>query len=255
MNQILLFGQNSLNEDVNYALSIKDIYPSASGLVYKASKMNAIEEVFQLSRAMFVVALLTMIPGYWCTVFLIDKIGRFRIQLVGFLVMFACMWFLECKYRSFWGESECGKDAKYDYCKGNLIMFAILFGLTLFFANFGPNSTTSIVLAELFPARFRLTCHGISAAAGKSGAILGAFVVQSYIDSAHDKTKGIKKAIMALLVVNLLGFFCTFLVPETQGRSLEEISGEEKEFEENNTSSEVKNDEKEGTRNTSFELK
>ncbi|CAI8585769.1 unnamed protein product [Vicia faba] len=235
-----------------YSLQLiqKDIYP-ASGLVYKASKMNAIEEVFQLSRAMFVIALLATVPGYWCTVFLIDKIGRYRIQLVGFLVMFVCMWFLGHSYKSYRGEeSACKKESKYEFCNGNLIMFAILFGLTLFFANFGPNSTTFIVPAELFPARLRSTCHGISAAAGKSGAIIGAFVVQSHIDNAHDKTKGIKQAIMALSFVNLLGFLCTFLVPETQGRSLEEISGEEKEMQENNAAEEAINDEKEGIRNT-----
>lgn len=236
-------------------LTQKDIYP-ATGLVFKASKMNAIEEVYQLSRAMFVVALIATVPGYWCTVLLIDKIGRFRIQLVGFLLMSVCMWFLGHNYGAFRGVSTCGSDYKRDFCNGNHPLFLILFGLTLFFANFGPNSTTFIVPAELFPARFRSTCHGISAAAGKSGAIIGAFVVQSYIDGAGDKTKGTKKAIMALSVVNLLGFFCTFLVPETQGRSLEEISGEETELQGNVTAdnaNEAMNDAKEGTSNTSVD--
>ncbi len=38
--------------------------------------------------------------------------------------------------------------------------------------NFGPNSTTYITPAELFPTRYRATCHGISAASGKLGSIL-----------------------------------------------------------------------------------
>lgn len=233
-------------------LTQKDIYPT-SGLVYKASKMNAIEEVFQLSRAMFAVALIATVPGYWCTVFLIEKIGRFRIQLIGFLVMSVCMWFLGHNYRSFRGEeSACKNGSKYSFCNGNPVMFAILFGLTLFFANFGPNSTTFIVPAELFPARLRSTCHGISAAAGKSGAIVGAFGVQSYIGNSHDKSKGTKQAIMALAVVNLLGFFFTFLVPETQGRSLEEISGEEKDFQGNDADEEISG-ERNGTRNASVD--
>lgn len=209
-------------------LTQKDIYP-ASGIVPKASKMNAIEEVFLLSKAMFVVALFATVPGYWFTVFLIDKIGRFKIQLVGFFLMSVFMWLLGHKYGEYRGVSQCDSDSKYELCHGKPAMFLMLFGLTLFFANFGPNTTTFIVPAELFPARFRSTCHGISAAAGKSGAIIGAFVVQSYTEKADDKTKENKKAIMALAVVNLLGFFFTFLVPETKGRSLEEISGEEKE--------------------------
>lgn len=78
-------------------LTQKDFYP-ASGLVPKDSRMNAIEEVFLLSKAMFTVALFATVPGYWCTVYFIDKIGRYKIQLVGFFVMSVCMWILGRKY-------------------------------------------------------------------------------------------------------------------------------------------------------------
>ncbi|MED6225909.1 Low affinity inorganic phosphate transporter 8 [Stylosanthes scabra] len=243
-------------------LAQKDIYPVV-GLVQKASKMNAIREVYELSRAMFVVALLTTVPGYWCTVFFIDKIGRYTIQLVGFLAMSVSMWFLGHNYGDYRGQSECGPDARTEYCNGKPQMFAILYGVSLFFANFGPNSTTFIVPAELFPARFRSTCHGLSAAAGKSGAIIGAFLVQNYIDNSDNRTKGMKKAILGLSVINLIGFFCTFLVPETQGRSLEEISGENKEFQsvivdddpnkETDDADKKKNNGKKGERNASVD--
>jgi PHS family inorganic phosphate transporter-like MFS transporter len=43
-----------------------------------------------------------------------------------------------------------------------------------FFFNFGANTTTYMYPAELFPTRFRAFAHGISAAAGKSGAIISA---------------------------------------------------------------------------------
>ncbi|KAK6939122.1 hypothetical protein RJ641_032630 [Dillenia turbinata] len=45
----------------------------------------------------------------------------------------------------------------------------VVYGLAFFFSNFGPNTTTFIVPAELFPARFLATCHGISGAVGKKG--------------------------------------------------------------------------------------
>ncbi|CAB4271107.1 unnamed protein product [Prunus armeniaca] len=202
-------------------LTQKDVYP-ASGLLPKASTMNAIEEVYLLSKAMLLIALAATVPGYWFTVFLIDKIGRKPIQLGGFLLMSIFMAVLGYKYGVLRGEKCKDPNSTVDFCHGRTNLFTLLFGLTLFFANFGPNSTTFIVPAELFPARFRSTCHGISAAAGKAGAILAAFVLQSY---TH-QLKGIRKAIIALAVVNLLGFFFTFLVPETKGRSLEEISGE-----------------------------
>ncbi|XP_021828517.1 probable inorganic phosphate transporter 1-2 [Prunus avium] len=203
-------------------LTQKDVYP-ASGLLPKASTMNAIEEVYLLSKAMLLIALAATVPGYWFTVFLIDKIGRKPIQLGGFLLMSIFMAVLGFKYGVLRGEKCEDPNSTLDFCNGHTNLFTLLYGLTLFFANFGPNSTTFIVPAELFPARFRSTCHGISAAAGKAGAILAAFVLQSY---TH-QLKGIRKAVIALAVVNLLGFFFTFLVPETKGRSLEEISGED----------------------------
>ncbi|EFH50771.1 inorganic phosphate transporter family protein, partial [Arabidopsis lyrata subsp. lyrata] len=57
----------------------------------------------------------------------------------------------------------------------NRIGFVVFYSLTFFFSNFGPNATTFIVPAEIFPARIRSTCHGISAASGKAGAMVGSF--------------------------------------------------------------------------------
>ena len=48
-----------------------------------------------------------------------------------------------------------------------------IFGLTFFFTNFGPNTTTFIIPSEIYPHAVRATCHGLSAASGKAGAITG----------------------------------------------------------------------------------
>jgi PHS family inorganic phosphate transporter-like MFS transporter len=117
---------------------------------------------------------------------------------------------------------------------GNHVGFVVMYGLTFFFANFGPNATTFIVPAEIFPARLRSTCHGISAAAGKAGAIIGAFgflyAAQSpdpaHVDAGYKPGIGVQKALYVLAACNLLGFLVTFLVPESKGKSLEEMSGE-----------------------------
>lgn len=143
--------------------------------------------------------------------FFIEKLGRYKIQLIGFFMMSVFMFII---------------GVKYDYLRNeNSHMFALLYGLTFFFANFGPNSTTFVLPAELFPTRVRSTCHALSAAAGKAGAMVGAFGIQNYTQNGEQKQ--IKHAMMILAVTNLIGFFCSFLVTETKGRSLEEISGED----------------------------
>jgi len=191
-------------------LTQKDIFP-AINLVGTADTMNALREVFVISRAMFLIALFGTFPGYWVTVALIDKMGRYLIQLLGFFMMSLFLLVMGIKY---------------DYLKSsNHILFAVLYALTFFFANFGPNSTTFVLPAELFPTRVRSTCHAISAASGKAGAIVAAFGVQSL--TLKGDVKYMKEALIILSVTNMLGFFFTLLVPETMGRSLEEISGED----------------------------
>ncbi|CAL5364476.1 hypothetical protein CsSME_00001875 [Camellia sinensis var. sinensis] len=192
-------------------LAQKDIFPTL-GLTSKATDVSAVREVFQTSKAMFIVALFGTFPGYWFTVFFIERIGRFYIQLIGFFMMSVFMLILGLKY-DFLNTEE------------HKWYFALLYGLTFFFANFGPNSTTFVLPAELFPTRLRSTCHAISAASGKAGAMIGAFGVQSY--TLNGERSKIKAAMIFLAFTNMLGFCCTFLVAETKGRSLEEISGED----------------------------
>ncbi|KAK9914413.1 hypothetical protein M0R45_038194 [Rubus argutus] len=140
-------------------LTQKDIFP-LMGLTDKPENVNALREVFQTSKAMFVVAMFGTFPGYWFTVLFIEKIGRFKIQLIGFFMMSVFMFIIGVKYFELREHAD---------------IFATLYGLTFFFANFGPNSTTFVLPAELFPTRLRSTCHAISAASGKAGAMVGAF--------------------------------------------------------------------------------
>ncbi|KAL2527403.1 putative inorganic phosphate transporter 1-7 [Abeliophyllum distichum] len=192
-------------------LTQKDIFPTM-GLTNEPENVSALREMFETSRAMFVVALFGTFPGYWFTVAFIEKMGRFNIQLMGFFMMSVFMLIMGIKY---------------DYLRNenHKWAFAALYGLTFFFANFGPNSTTFVLPAELFPTRLRSTCHAISAASGKAGAMIGAFGMQNYTQDGN--VHKIKKAMIMLAFTNLIGFFCTFLVTETKGRSLEEISGED----------------------------
>ncbi|KAH7440661.1 hypothetical protein KP509_03G004100 [Ceratopteris richardii] len=197
----------------------KDIF-TAVGWLPDAGTMSALEEMFRISRAQALIALCSTVPGYWFTVATIDWLGRFTIQLLGFSMMTAFMFGLSIPY--------------YALRDGQHVTFLVLYGFTFFFANFGPNCTTFIIPAEIFPARLRSTCHGISAAAGKAGAIVGAFgfhyAAQSSTEGQQDPGYptgiGVRTSLILLGIINGIGCLCTFLVPETMGVSLENLSGE-----------------------------
>lgn len=196
----------------------KDIF-SAVGWLPPAKTMSALDEVFRIAKAQTLIALCGTVPGYWATVLLIDRVGRFFIQLLGFFCMTVFMFALAIPYH---------------HWTGNHVGFVVMYGLTFFFANFGPNCTTFVVPAEIFPARLRSTCHGISAAAGKAGAIVGAFGFL-YAAQSQDRSKtdagyptgiGMRNSLIILGVINFVGLLFTFLVPESKGKSLEEMSKE-----------------------------
>jgi PHS family inorganic phosphate transporter-like MFS transporter len=199
----------------------KDIF-TAIGWIPKSQTMSSLEEVFKIAKAQTLIALCSTVPGYWFTVAFIDYLGRFTIQLMGFFFMTVFMFALAIPYHHW-------------TLKPNRISFVVIYSLTFFFANFGPNATTFVVPAEIFPARLRSTCHGISAAAGKAGAIVGAFgflyAAQSQdpkqVDAGYPTGIGVKNSLLVLGGINFLGMVFTFLVPESKGRSLEELTGEE----------------------------
>ncbi|CAI0381517.1 unnamed protein product [Linum tenue] len=167
------------------------------------------EEAIKVAGLQALIAISATIPGYYFTVFFIDRVGRRKIQLMGFTLMGFLYLGLGIPY-FFWRKPKHAG-------------FIILYGLTFFFANFGPNTTTFIVPAELFPARLRSTCHGISGATGKIGAVVGAVGIQRAWGSSDSKLKPMRAALVVLGAVCFLGTVVTYaFTPETMRRSLEE---------------------------------
>uniref|UniRef100_M8BFD6 Major facilitator superfamily (MFS) profile domain-containing protein n=1 Tax=Aegilops tauschii TaxID=37682 RepID=M8BFD6_AEGTA len=171
----------------------KDIF-TAINWIPKAKTMSALEEVHRIARAQTLIALCGTVPGYWFTVALIDRIGRFWIQLGGFFFMAVFMLGLAFPYHH-WTTP------------GNHIGFVVL---------------------------LRSTCHGISAAAGKLGAIVGSFgflyLAQNKdpakVDHGYKAGIGVRNSLFILAACNFLGMGFTFCAPESNGISLEELSGE-----------------------------
>jgi PHS family inorganic phosphate transporter-like MFS transporter len=82
----------------------------------------------------------------------------------------------------------------------------------------GPNCTTFLIPVEVFPTRVRGTAHGIAAASGKAGAVVTAFSFAQLTDAI-----GLPAVLGILAGVMVLCALCTLLIPETKGRSLDEI--------------------------------
>ncbi|KAJ1908435.1 hypothetical protein LPJ81_000051 [Coemansia sp. IMI 209127] len=182
---------------------------NAIGFVGSGSPYN---KLMKNAAGNIILNLLGTIPGYWVTVFTIDRLGRRTIQFIGFTFLLILFCILGFGYHKILDKSVAG--------------FIVLFTLAQFFQNFGPNATTFIIPAEAFPTRFRSTCHGISAASGKVGAVV------SSLGFFHLKDKGGPNAFIPHLIeifalFMLLGLVATWWVPETRGKSLEELNDEE----------------------------
>jgi len=145
------------------------------------------------------------VPGYIVAILLIDRVGRRSIQILGFAVM-AVMFLLIGLIPA---------------VVNNLAPFLVLYGISYFFTEFGPNMTTFIYPAELFPTEVRTTGHGISAGAGKMGAFIGAFLFPDLLASHL----GLRGAMVIAGIVAAAGLVLTIVsLPETRGKSLEELT-------------------------------
>jgi nitrate/nitrite transporter NarK len=101
-----------------------------------------------------------------------------------------------------------------------LLPFLLLFGATYFFSEFGPNTTTFVYPAEIFPVQVRTTCHGIAAATGKIGAFVGTYALTALLPAI-----GLAQTSSIVVGVSLLGLLVTVaLLPEPKGSSLEELT-------------------------------
>lgn len=88
----------------------------------------------------------------------------------------------------------------------------------------GPNSTTYIIPAELFPTRYRATCHGIAAASGKLGSILVQVFSFYYkfgsSSPGDDQTRRYGTILVVFSAAMILGAAIThFFIPEVQEKA------------------------------------
>ena len=100
-----------------------------------------------------------------------------------------------------------------------VIPFLLVYGVSYFFTEFGPNMTTFVMPSELYPVTMRATGHGISAGIGKLGAFIGVFLFPVLQSSF-----GLRGTLLLTAGVSVAGLALTLVLPEPAGRSLEEIA-------------------------------
>ena len=143
------------------------------------------------------------LPGYALAVAKMDRIGHRRLQHVGFAVMAACFVVL----------------GAFPALTTTIAPFLAIFGLSYFFTQFGPNTTTFVLPSEVFPVSMRTTGHGLAAGIGKLGAFVGVFLVPRLQSGI-----GLRGMLLVAGGAALLGFAVTFVLPEPAGRTLEDLS-------------------------------
>jgi MFS transporter, PHS family, inorganic phosphate transporter len=152
-----------------------------------------------LQLAIFVVA---AVPGYLLAIARLDKIGHRRLQLLGFAMMGTCFLII----------------AAVPGMTTMVVPFLLVYGVSYFFTEFGPNMTTFVMPSELYPVTMRATGHGISAGIGKLGAFIGVFLFPLLNDWL-----GLRGTLLLTAGVAALGFALTRVLPEPAGRSLEDM--------------------------------
>jgi MFS family permease len=103
--------------------------------------------------------------GYFGAAILLDVVGRRKLQQFGFLLTGTL--FVACGFL-------------YEQLSSTMLI-ALYLGSS-FFGQLGPNATTFLVPAEIFPTSQRTMCHGIAAASGKCGALLAAVLFHNVGD-------------------------------------------------------------------------
>lgn len=189
-----------LNDIVQYS---NGIFSSQiiSGIVSGSDKT-----VLDIAMFTLLVAILTL-PGYYVAALTVDKIGHKRLQIIGF----TCVGILGILIGGLINQLKTQPGA-----------FILMYGIFLFFVQFGSNTTTFLLAAELYSTPVRTTCAGISAAFGKAGAAIGTQFLGP-IEHAFSGNNGIRAVFIIAGGIGLLGALLTWwLVPEPNKRTLED---------------------------------
>ena len=146
-----------------------------------------------------------LIVGIVAAVLLADRVGRIRLQVIGFI---GCAAGLGLATLSL----QAAEPARTMLLFGGFMLFN-------FMTNVGPNAQTYLLAGEVFPTEIRGKGAGFAAAFAKVGAVLTAFLFPVLLADA-----GVDFLLSVLIASSLLGAWITWQFRiETTGVSLEKI--------------------------------
>lgn len=154
-----------------------------------------------------------LIVGIVAAILLADKVGRIRLQVLGFIGCAAGLFIA----------------AMSTYYVGTLQMVLIFAGFMLFnfMTNLGPNAMTYLLAGEVFPTKVRGLGAGFAASFAKIGAVLTAFFFPILL-----KEIGTATLLYILVGASLLGAWVTWRFGiETKGMNLEHVGLDDSETE------------------------
>lgn len=167
--------------------------------------LNPHADLIRTTIETLVIFVVAATPGYALSIWRLDSQGRKSVQAIGFAVMALCFLVI----------------GLVPGLTSNVIYFLPVYGLSYFFMQYGPNTTTFIYPTEVFPVRLRATGHGLAAAAGKLGAFIGTFLFPIMLLGI-----GLEKTELIVAGVCITGVAVTkAFLTETKQESLEDISG------------------------------
>ncbi len=151
---------------------------------------------------------LLLIVGIVAAIFFADRLGRIKLQIIGFIGCAA-------------GLLLAAISSHFD---GNAKLFFIFAGFMLFnfMTNLGPNAMTYLIAGEVFPTNVRGMGAGFAASFAKIGAVATAFLFPILL-----KQLGTPGLLHLLVGTSLLGALVTWWCRiETNGVNLETIGDE-----------------------------
>ncbi len=204
IRQTILTAGAWLLMDISY-YGVGIFTPTIMSSMHFMSQGNFIHQTLALGRNTVFVNIFILIGAYLAVV-LIERMGRIKLQALGFIVVTFSL--LQLAVSPFFHTHSWQ-------------LFNIFCGFALFniFINLGPGATTYLIPAEVYPTEIRASGHGFATSCGKIGAVLGVFflpILEFHIGSLA--------TVLIIALTTFLGFILTVIFGvETTGASVDEV--------------------------------